>query len=139
LAAKTNRHKKWFAEAIYDLKIGKTTFDWPDRSLPRCGYFAHQCIEMALKGYLVWAGASYPKIHDLGELAEKALKNDASLATVLKGVEDLNIYYLAARYPDAADDAKFKNSEQSIEGYLAKAQVILDELLARVNASAETL
>lgn len=31
--AKGIRHKKWFAEAIYDLKIGKTTFEWPDRSL----------------------------------------------------------------------------------------------------------
>ena len=33
--AKTGHYKKWLSEAIYDLKIAKATYEWPDRSLMR--------------------------------------------------------------------------------------------------------
>lgn len=136
---KANRHKKWFVEAIYDLKLGKTTYDWPDRSLLRCGHFAHQCIEKSLKGYLIYLGHAYPKKHDLGHLAELVISADESLKDILVGVEDLNTFYLAGRYPDAVDDVVMKNVERKIESYFVLAKNILDELLKRSQAGKDTL
>lgn len=127
------QYKKWFSEAIYDLKIFRATYDWPDRSLLRCGFFLQQSIEKSIKGYLVYHGLKYPTIHDLGKLADLAIKNDGTLSQLFEGVEELNPFYLAARYPDAANEEDFKNIESKIENYSKKAQAIFDVLLSHCN------
>lgn len=113
----SGRHEEWLARAEDDLKFAGVGFEQGFYS--QVCFLSQQVIEKSLKGSLVAYGRSYPKSHNLRELAKKlpelSLKEYSEQLTVIDG------YYVPIRYPDAAPGMKasgppnMREAEEALE------------------------
>ena len=56
-------------------------------------------MEKYLKGYLLSAGWSFDRIHDLEALIEEASARDRDFAPLLSACQRITEYYIEGRYP----------------------------------------
>jgi HEPN domain-containing protein len=76
------------------------------RLVYREDYFSHvcflsqQCIEKALKGYLLWIAHDYPRVHRLVELVMRCQAHDADFGELLAACIVVDQYYIPTRYPN---------------------------------------
>jgi HEPN domain-containing protein len=64
--------KAWFKLAIRDLKTSKQLIDLGPEYKHATAYFAQQCSEKAIKGFLTSTDCRVPKTHDLEVLGKVA-------------------------------------------------------------------
>ena len=62
-------------------------------------YLSQQIAEKYLKGFLVYHGRAFGKIHDLVKLLNDCKKIDQDFAKLEDGCLLLNEYYIESRYP----------------------------------------
>lgn len=62
-------------------------------------FLSQQMTEKYLKGFLVFSGRSFPKIHDLLELETLLLENLPDVVSLHEELKHLNRYYIETRYP----------------------------------------
>lgn len=94
--------KAWFKLAIRDLKTSKQLIDLGPEYKHAAAYFAQQCSEKAIKGFLTSNDCRVPKTHDLeilGKVADSVNKSMSKFILKYKALTELAIAY---RYPDAA-------------------------------------
>lgn len=94
--------KAWFKLAIRDLKTSKQLIDLGTEYKHAAAYFAQQCAEKAIKGFLTSTDSRVPKTHDLevlGKVADSVNKSISKLIFKFKSLTELAVAY---RYPDAA-------------------------------------
>jgi HEPN domain-containing protein len=68
-------------------------------------FHAQQGAEKLLKGFLLSRQRSVPRLHSLVKLLALCSAYDAKLEDLRRGCEELDGYYIPARYPDAAAGA----------------------------------
>ena len=86
-------------------------------------YFAQQCAEKSIKGYLTFCNLRVAKTHDLAVLAKLLLPNDPKTAQLIfkyKALSELAVIY---RYPDA--EKKILTMKKTIQAK-DKANLIYD-------------
>ena len=72
----------------------------------RAAFHAQQAAEMAIKAIIVAASDDHPMIHSSSELLRELASLEIAVPHhVIAAASKLDIYYLAARYPDAVGDA----------------------------------
>jgi HEPN domain-containing protein len=92
------RHLDWLRQAENDLQ-------WAEYSL-QGGFYSQVCFigqqsaEKALKGYCLFKGFDTIRTHSLYRII-KELKENGQMEACAR---ELDIYYIAARYPDALPD-----------------------------------
>jgi len=90
--------KQWLSRAAEDLAVARLAL--------REGHAAHacflsqQCIEKALKAYLLAKTGLYPRTHKLVDLLTECQRIDPAFAQFLKHCLIVDQYYIPARYPD---------------------------------------
>lgn len=57
--------KEWFKLAVRDLKASKALIDFAPEHKYAAAYFAQQCAEKSIKGYLTFCNLRVAKTHDL--------------------------------------------------------------------------
>lgn len=62
-------------------------------------YHSQPCAEKYLKAFLVLQGVAPPRIHNLVELLNLCLASDSTFELIRPGLEALNGYAVAIRYP----------------------------------------
>ncbi len=118
--------KEWFVFAGRDIRAAKAVFDLGPDYKNIAAFNCQQCVEKAIKGYLVFHNIRPPKIHDIKDLAKLVFEIDKNLAEKLMKAEMLTQYAVTYRYPDAE---KKPLTLKQAESALKLAQKILDLLL----------
>ncbi len=96
--------RQWLAKAGDDLAVAGMSL--------KAEYFSHacflsqQCIEKALKAYVIAKARTYPRIHNLVDLLERCEALDSAFAQFRADCEKVDEYYIPTRYPAGIPGAK---------------------------------
>lgn len=93
-------HKDWLFKAKSDLTSAIKLFKDDDETLDTAAYHTQQCVEKALKAFIVFNHQNPPRTHDLEKLLESCAVFDVSLKSFLDEVITLIPYAVYSRYPD---------------------------------------
>ena len=123
------KHKGWLFKALSDLKSAKKLFKDDNETLDTAAYHTQQCVEKALKAFIIFNNKQPPKTHDLERLLELCTTIDLSLITLMDNVITLIPYATYARYPDDY----FEVYRSDVETAIAIAQKIFKLINAKIN------
>jgi HEPN domain-containing protein len=84
--------KQWFVYAARDLKAAKIMLGHGVQFKNEIAFHVQQCIEKALKGYLVFHDLRPPKTHKLEVLAELLKPIDSALVPLFRGIRRISKY-----------------------------------------------
>lgn len=118
----------WFAEARMDLNAGVTLLAASDEYVKKGAYFAQQCVEKSLKGFLIHHKKRTQKTHDMRFWARQVVDLQPDLEGFLEKAALLTIYVVATRYPDAASDDVDRLTAPGAKELLAYAKEVLEKL-----------
>jgi HEPN domain-containing protein len=118
----------WLIRARNDLANAEFTAAHRTDLLDTAVYHCQQTAEKALKAFLVSAGLSMPKTHDVGRLVQLASAHDAQMAQLQAMADSLTPFATEFRYP-ADDEAPMPTLQQANQA-LASARRIYDFVLS---------
>ena len=78
-------------------------------------FLSQQMAEKYLKGYLVFQGKEFPKIHDLAKLLRLCQKIDSEFSKLKSEVQYLRGFYIATRYPGDYPQFSFEDAERAFK------------------------
>ena len=93
--------KEWFTFAGRDLRAAKAVYDLGPDYKNIAAFNCQQCVEKAIKGYLVFQNVRPPKTHAIKDLAKLVGEIDQQLGAKLAKAHVLTQYAVTYRYPDA--------------------------------------
>lgn len=121
--------KQWFTYASRDIRAAKALLDLEPEYKSIAAFNCQQCIEKAIKGYLVFHGIRPPKSHAIDYLAKLVMKIDKDLGANLKKAHILTKYAVAYRYPDSAKKPlTTKQAQSSLKLATKLYNILLDEV-----------
>ena len=116
---KNKNHQKlaqeWFEIGENEFKFAKAGFEELGAFYPQICFQAQQSVEKYLKGFLIYNKKTFPKIHDLTQLAKFCSKIDKEFLTLLDKTDILTQYYLTSRYPIEYPPADKFQAKEAIE------------------------
>ena len=118
--------KEWFTFAGRDLRAARAVYDLGPEYKNIAAFNCQQCVEKAIKGYLVFHNIRPPKTHAIKDLAKLVVNIDKTLGDKLAKAHVLTQYAVTYRYPDAE---KKPLTLKQAESALKLAQKIFDQLL----------
>lgn len=90
--------KAWFSYAQEDLISAQILLR--ENVFRAATYHTQQCVEKALKSYLVFKEQEIRKTHDLVELTQLCAELDFEFITLLEIAKNIKPYATRGRYPD---------------------------------------
>jgi HEPN domain-containing protein len=91
--------QQWLDKATEDLIVARLVLT--ERHTDHACFLAQQCIEKALKAYLLDRTGSYSRTHKLVDLLVECESYDAEFAPFLADCITVDQYYIPTRYPDS--------------------------------------
>jgi HEPN domain-containing protein len=92
-------------------------------------YHCQQAVEKYLKAYLVSAGVSFEKVHDLERIAAMCAPFDDTLGRFKDSFRSLTVFGVVTRYPSSVE-ITIADVTESLE----KSKALRDYLLPRITA-----
>ena len=119
--------RAWLLKAHSDLHTAIQIGGLPDGHLDAGIYHCQQAAEKALKGFLVFHGIAFEKIHDLRKLINQVESLDAGFQQYRDAAEALTPYAAAYRYP--GEFGFLEPSRDEFDEAVRQAQAIYDFVL----------
>lgn len=94
----SRRYYDWIERAKEDLEAARLLLTH-DVTRDAAAFHCQQCIEKALKGYLLYRTGNGADGHNLTWLCKQAIQSDARFYEWLDESAALNRYYIETRYP----------------------------------------
>jgi HEPN domain-containing protein len=94
----SHRYFDWLFQANLDFLTAKKLYD-DERLYPITAFHCQQCIEKALKGYLLFKRNKLYDGHNLTWLCKQASQNEQAFKKWISPSAKLNRYYIETRYP----------------------------------------
>ena len=94
----SKRYFDWLYYASIDLRAAKLLHE-DNRCYNLVAFHCQQCVEKAMKGYLLWRNHKLLDGHNLPWLCKQAMVEDPHFRDYLPLVSEINHYYIEARYP----------------------------------------
>ena len=94
----TNLPQQWFDRAREDLQVARLVLQ--EKHFAHACFLAQQCIEKALKAYLLAKSNAYPRVHKLVDLLAECEALDSVFAAYRADCIVVDQYYIPTRYPD---------------------------------------
>lgn len=94
----SRRYYDWLAHAKEDLDAAEILLN-SDSTLDVCAFHCQQCVEKALKGYILFKTHQHLDGHNLTWLCRQAMKIERYFSEWLDESVILNRYYIETRYP----------------------------------------
>ena len=116
--------RAWLRKAFSDLDTARQIGGLPDGHLDAGIYHCQQAAEKTLKGFLVFHGKPFEKIHDLGKILEQAILVNAAFEKFADAADTLTPYSVAYRYPD--EQGVLEPSREEFDEALQHASAIYD-------------
>ncbi len=92
---------QWIKYARTDLNLAKASLELSNQYKNGAAFLAQQSSEKIIKAYLTYKKLRIQKTHDLEFLVNEVAKIDTVLAKKISKAEELTIYAVVYRYPDA--------------------------------------
>ena len=108
-----NLHQLWLDKAETDLIVARLVLVE--------GYYAHdcffsqQCMEKAMKAYLLDQSGKYPRTHRLVDLLTECVNFEPSFSKFQADCVIVDQYYIPTRYPDAIPGSLPGGSPNEVE------------------------
>lgn len=96
--------RRWFAKADHDLRMAELALDASPPILDGAAFHCQQAAEKLMKGLLIAARRTPPKLHDMQFLIALLRPLYPALAVDLAGFAGLTLWYAVSRYPDIGVD-----------------------------------
>lgn len=90
--------QQWFDRAREDLQVARLVFQ--EGHFAHACFLAQQCIEKALKAYLLARANAYPRVHKLVDLLAECEALDSTFTIYRADCIVVDQYYIPTRYPD---------------------------------------
>ena len=97
--AKRSLVRKWLTKARRDLHSAKRLSRGSEPYLDTVIYHCQQCVEKAVKGWLVYHDQSFEKTHDLRLLVTLASEIEPKFVEWFDVAEQVSPYAISYRYP----------------------------------------
>lgn len=116
--------RAWFEKGEKDLRVAGLALDSPDSLYDTVCFHAQQCVEKALKGYLIAHDRPVGKTHDLLLLLSSCEEIDPAFSAWTTACKRLSPYAIEPRYPDdfieytREDAAEALDLAQKIRGFV---------------------
>jgi HEPN domain-containing protein len=94
----SRRYFDWLERATEDIEAAAKLLELGD-TLNAAAFHCQQCIEKALKGYILFKTHQHVDGHNLTWLCRQAIKSDRRFTEWLDESVILNRYYIETRYP----------------------------------------
>ena len=104
----------WFAKADTDLTSARMLADLLGPPETIC-FLAQQGAEKYLKGYLVWRGVSFRKVHDMLEILNVCRSVEETFGQLEGDCQALNPYAVEVRYPGFATSYNDEDAHDALE------------------------
>jgi len=118
----------WLKKAESDILVARHVLVdlWPKQIHVSC-YHSQQCVEKALKAFLVAHGITPPKTHDLLFLCQECAGIEHDFRQFFSTCGDLTIYGAVTRYPN-----EIEITEEDAANALEKANRIYNHALTKI-------
>lgn len=93
-----NLSKQWLDRATEDLAVARLVLE-EEHTAHAC-FFSQQCIEKALKAYLIAKTNEYPRTHGLVTLLDLCASINSAFSQFDSECATVDQYYVPTRYPD---------------------------------------
>lgn len=94
----SRRYFDWLYYAAIDLRCAKVLLE-DAHCYNQVAFHCQQCIEKAIKGYLLWKRHHLYDGHNLPWLCKQAMQDDQHFVKWLPATTKMNQFYIEARYP----------------------------------------
>jgi len=118
--------KQWLLYSVRDLKQAQKILTMGSEMKYGAAFHAQQCVEKAIKAYLVHCDTRPPRIHDIEKLGNIVSKMNVELAKLVKKSKRLTRFAVTYRYPDTELKAV---SFYIIKNHVKMAKTIYDFVL----------
>lgn len=120
--------EEWFLKANDDELSAKDILTDKEGAASTVCFLSQQMAEKYLKGYLVFEGEEFPKIHDLAKLIKLCQKIDFGFSDLKSDAQYLRGFYIATRYPGDYPEFRWKEAEQALEAATRIKEFVLKKL-----------
>ena len=124
----------WLRFAAEDLQVAEWALS--ARVYNQACFHAQQCVEKALKAWLVHHGLVSPRAHQMSVLLGLAPRPLPFSAEVEEGVVGLDRFYIPTRYPDALPGTLPEGMPGATDA--EEASALARQVFAAVNKATET-
>ena len=91
-------------------------------------FLSQQMAEKILKGYLVFKGKKFPKIHDLDRLVKLCQEFDKSFKRIKSQARYLSNFYITTRYPGDYPEFNWREAEEAFRSAIKIKNFVLERL-----------
>ncbi len=126
----SRRYFDWLERAESDLSCAKILKD-NDGDNCNAAFHCQQCIEKALKGFLLYVTKNHVDGHNLTYLCRTAMKYDSFFSDWLDESSELNRYYIETRYPT---DRGFDVSDEMLEKLYKMAESMYEFIFKQISS-----
>jgi len=120
--------RAWLLKAHSDLHTAQQIGGLPDGHLDADIYHCQQAAEKTLKGFLIFHGRPFEKVHDLGKIVEQAIRVNSMFHRYEDAADVLTPYSVAYRYPD--EQGFLEPSREEFDEAVEHAKSIYDFVLS---------
>ncbi len=99
----TAPHERWFRKADNDLVASRLLIEIENAPYDVICFHCQQAAEKYLKGYLIFRGVKFRKLHDLAYLLDLCTCQDETFQELEATHDVMNGYGVEARYPEDYD------------------------------------
>ncbi len=117
--------KQWLDKATEDLAVAKLVL--AEEHTAHACFLSQQCIEKALKAYLLEKAQTYPRSHKLVDLLKECEQFEPAFSQFLVDCTVVDQYYVPTRYPDGVPRGKpsgMPSDVEAQEAILAAEQIL---------------
>ncbi len=120
--------QEWFLRAGDDELSAKSILKNKDSSPNTVCFLSQQIAEKFLKGFLVFKGVRFSKIHQLDRLVALCGEIDNQFENIKKEAEYLSEFYISTRYPGDYPQFTFKDAESAFEKAMGIKNLVLKKV-----------
>lgn len=125
----SRRYRDWMRRSYEDKRAAELLIHNED-TLDAATFHCQQCIEKALKGYILYKTGTPVDGHNLTWLCRQAIKQDARFQEWLDESAALNRYYIETRYPS---DTPFELDDRRVAKVYGMARAMYDFILSEIS------
>lgn len=126
--AKEKLAGEWFFKAQEDELSAKDILKDKQGAASTVCFLSQQMAEKLLKGYLVYFGKRFPKIHHLDRLLKLCEGVDSDFKEIKEEAELLSAFYVTTRYPGDYPIFNFQDAEDAFRRAMKIRQFVMERI-----------
>lgn len=120
--------KEWFLKANDDELSAKDILNDKEGASSTVCFLSQQMAEKYLKGFLVFSGKRFPKIHDLDKLVKLCGEAESEFKKIKNEAKYLTDFYIATRYPGDYPEFFWQDAEKAFRSAMKIKEFVLDRI-----------